>query len=171
MINRMAATLRGEAVLTPRSFEQVSILVVCTANVCRSPMAEAAFAALLPGVQVCSAGVFARPGQLVHANSVAAVQAAGYGEIAGYRSQLVSPEMLRTADLVFCADVSHRAALLARAPFSASKLHLLGELSGFDIDDPLGLEVDAFEHCLARITVCIKDWEEPIWRFATGRFA
>jgi protein-tyrosine phosphatase len=154
-----------------RSFDQVSILVVCTANVCRSPMAEAAFGALLPGVKVRSAGVFANPGQLVHAYSVAAVRAAGYGEIAGHRSQLVSPEMLREADLVFCADSSHRSALLARAPFSASKLRLLGELSGFDIEDPLGMGGDAFEHCLDRITVCIKDWEEPIWRFATGRFA
>ena len=171
MTDRVAESLRGGLMQTSRSFEQVSILVLCTANVCRSPMAEAAFAALLPGVKARSAGVFANPGQLVHDYSVAAVRSAGYGEIAGYRSQLVSPEMLRAADLVFCADVSHRAALLARAPFSASKLHLLGELSGFDIDDPLGLGADAFEHCLARITVCIKDWEEPIWRFATGRFA
>ena len=68
------------------------ILVVCTANICRSPMAagllEHALAAQpepLRSLQVIAAGIAARDGELVSENSVIALKKVGI-PIAGHKS-------------------------------------------------------------------------------------
>lgn len=78
------------------------ILVLCTANVCRSVMAEALLSAQLAGrgapAVVSSAGMLAE-GQPPPAE-VLAVMAARGCDVIGHRSRLVAPEGLARADLV-----------------------------------------------------------------------
>src|SRR5438105_15283207 len=69
------------------------IVTICTANICRSPMAAAllqhALAAQpepLRNVRVISAGVAARPGEPVSENSVIALKKGGI-ELAAHRAQ------------------------------------------------------------------------------------
>ena len=76
------------------------ILVVCTGNICRSPMAEgllrhalAAQPAPLQSLKVVSAGVATRLGEPVSENSVIALKKAGI-DISGHRSQPLTQKML-----------------------------------------------------------------------------
>src|ERR1700740_2862568 len=91
------------------------IVTVCTANICRSPMAAAvlqhALAAQpepLRSLEVVSAGVAARAGEAVSENSVVALKKVGL-DIAGHVSQPLTQEMLDEAAVILCMTESHRA--------------------------------------------------------------
>jgi protein-tyrosine-phosphatase len=93
------------------------ILIVCTANICRSPMAEGllrhALAAQPPplkSLRVVSAGVAARAGDMVTGNSVLAMKKAGI-DISGHRSQPITQELIDGALAVLCMTEAHRATI------------------------------------------------------------
>ena len=86
-----------------------AILVLCTANVCRSVMAQAMLSARLAGrpspVSVTSAGLLAG-GQSPPAEAVAVLAVRGI-DIAGHRSRRVTAADLAAADLVLCMAREH----------------------------------------------------------------
>jgi protein-tyrosine phosphatase len=110
-----------------------SILVVCTGNICRSPMAEGflrrdlerRFGQKAPGVS--SAGVGAWDGTEVTDGSRIAAAERGT-DIAGHRARMVTAELVRQADLVLCMAAEHRWAIEELAPDAASRTFTLKEL-------------------------------------------
>jgi len=81
------------------------ILAVCTANVCRSPMAAAllkhALAAQpepLRSLEIISAGVGGRDGDVVSANSVTALKKVGL-DISSHRSRAINEELVAAPSL------------------------------------------------------------------------
>ena len=127
------------------------MLFVCTANVCRSPMAQAIFGALAEDAGVShrarSAGVAALVGEPMAPNARAALEEVGvYAE--GHRSRQVDGAMLGEADLVLAMTPEHEAALRRLSRSSAAKMHtLLGYASGVPdaggISDPYGQSMTA----------------------------
>src|SRR5829696_10354217 len=93
------------------------ILFVCTANVCRSPMAEAIFNALAEERGLAwraeSAGVAALVGEDITPNARSALDEVGIytGE---HRARQVGEEMLEEADLVLAMGPRHVATLRER---------------------------------------------------------
>ena len=122
-----------------------TLIFVCTANVCRSPMAEALFISWLkrneiPGEwRVGSMGTWAAKGQPAtdYARQVMAERGL---DLARHRSRIVSEKLLAQADLVLCMTRSHRKALQAEFPKYATRIKLFSEIVGqiFDVDDPIG---------------------------------
>ena len=99
------------------------IVVVCTGNICRSPMAEQmltqkAAKAKLP-ISVSSAGVMAMTGDPMTPQSAEAMTLRGY-TADKHVSQDVTPKMLEEADLVLTATLEHRSELARMLP-KASK--------------------------------------------------
>lgn len=101
-----------------------TLLVVCTANICRSPLAAAVVAAGLPATTVTSAGVRA----LVDA-SMCAVSAESAPEAvgAGHRARQLTPELVRSADLVLTMEREQRSAAVRLAPGSQARVFTLPE--------------------------------------------
>ena len=98
-----------------------TIVTVCTANICRSPMAAAllqhALAAQpepLRSVRVISAGVAARSGEPVSENSVLALKKVGI-DISQHRAQPLTQQLLDEALAVICMTESHRALIQVQA--------------------------------------------------------
>jgi protein-tyrosine-phosphatase len=131
------------------------ILTVCTANICRSPMAAAllrhALAAEpepLHSLEVASAGIAARSGQPVSANSVSTLRKAGI-DIADHRSQPVTQALLDRALLVLCMTESHRAMIALSFRPVPPRLHLFREFmprsAEKEIGDPFGGPLSAYE--------------------------
>src|SRR5204863_125055 len=79
-----------------------TILVVCHGNICRSPYLAAVLRRALRDVQIVSAG-FVGPGRPVPEHSLAIGQRKGL-DLAAHRSQLLTPEQLKRADLVLVMD-------------------------------------------------------------------
>lgn len=134
-----------------------TILVVCTANICRSPMAEgllahalAAQPAPLRDLKVLSAGVATRPGEPVSENSVIALRKVGI-DIAGHRSRPLSQAMLDEALAVFCMTEAHRSLIQLQAAPVPARLHLFREFlpppAAPEIGDPYGGLLKIYESC------------------------
>ena len=90
------------------------ILIVCTGNICRSPMGQGLLAHALSAqpeplrsLKVISAGVAAHTGEAVSENSVTALKRAGI-DIGHLRSQGLTQAMLDNALAVFGMTESHR---------------------------------------------------------------
>ncbi len=121
------------------------ILVACTANICRSPMAAAimrrriAELGLEDQIAVFSAGVWAEEGHGASPNAVTTIADRGM-DLTGHRSRLLTPALLAEADLVLVMEEAHRRSLFHLAPQHLSKVYLLTEMSGrhTDVADPYG---------------------------------
>lgn len=119
------------------------VLVVCTGNLCRSPMAAALLRARLArdearrDWQVESAGVWATEGRPA---SVYAVEEMAQREIdlLGHQARPVTRELVAEATLILAMTRNHIEALKAAFPKHAHKMHLLSEMGGqkHDIRDP-----------------------------------
>lgn len=144
-----------------RSDSRFTVLFVCTANVCRSPMAQAVLAGRLPSIRTLSAGTLAVSGLPAHPCAIDVVRGAGLGDLTAHRSRRVDPALVGDADLIFCMQDEHRDALLGRMPFAAGRIRLLA-LDGGPIVDPVYGDRDAFIDCLAELRHWIGEWVGPI---------
>lgn len=134
-----------------------SIIIVCTANICRSPMGEgllrhalAAEPEPLRSIPIISAGVAARKGEKVSENSLIALKKVGI-DIANHTSQPLTQEMLDEALLVLCMTETHRAMIQFQADPAPKNLHLFREFmptgSDREIADPFGGPLKLYELC------------------------
>lgn len=132
-----------------------SVIIVCTANICRSPMAEGLLAHALAGqeeplrsIRVLSAGVAARVGERVSENSVLAMKKVGI-DIAAHRAQPLTQELLDDALAVFCMTESHRTVIELQAAPPPAELHLLRDFlpptATREIADPYGGALRLYE--------------------------
>jgi protein-tyrosine-phosphatase len=141
------------------------IIIVCTGNICRSPMAESLLAHALKAEQgplsefkVVSAGVGARHGDKVSANSVAALKKVGL-DISDHISQPLSPELVKKASAIFVMTESHRAVINAVTDPMPHNVYLIREFMPREADkqiaDPYGGPLYLYEECRDEIVEAI----------------
>ena len=137
--------------------EQGYILTVCTANICRSPMAEAllqhalrAQPEPLKSLKVISAGVAAQKGDRVSENSVQALRKVGLN-IVGHTAQPLTQELVHNALAIFCMTESHRTMIHLSFNPPAKNIHLFREFmpapADHEIGDPFGGSLKHYEAC------------------------
>jgi protein-tyrosine-phosphatase len=130
------------------------VLVVCTANICRSPMAAgllrhalAAQPEPLRSVEVISAGVSGRLGSAATDHSVTTMKRVGI-DISGHVSRPLTQRLLDGALAVFCMTETHRSIIQATAQPPPAELHLFREFLDTDekeIPDPYGGPLAVYE--------------------------
>jgi protein-tyrosine phosphatase len=108
------------------------ILVVCTANQCRSPMAEALFRQALEQrgavATVHSAGTQAVADIPATDSAIETMQAAGL-DIGAHRSQAIDRQTLTDADVIVTMTREHLRDLATRAPGTFPRLFTIKELA------------------------------------------
>ncbi len=137
---------------------QVSVLYVCTGNICRSPLAEALlqdFAARHGAsgqLQVSSAGTHALPGNPATAEAKEAGRRWGL-DLSRHRAREVTPQIAARPDIILAAAQHHQDWLRRRFPQHENKVYLAmlfpQRLAGqrpaeTDIPDPVGESVDFY---------------------------
>lgn len=108
------------------------VLLVCTGNICRSPIAKGFLAErstrLLGGaLRVRSAGTWAHPGYPATDEAAAAAAERGI-DIAEHRSVAFTPELAGWADLVLSMTADQRDEVLEAVPEVANRTFTLKEL-------------------------------------------
>jgi protein-tyrosine phosphatase len=107
------------------------VLFVCTANICRSPMAQRLFEARLPAdtdIEASSAGTRALRGYPMDAPSATVLQELG-GDPSGHVAAQLTRELVEHADLMLCATSVHRAEILRESPAAMRRTFTLREFA------------------------------------------
>lgn len=122
-----------------------SILVVCSANICRSPVAEAILKSLVavrPDADqwhIASAGTWARYGAPAAILSQQVVQEMGL-DISAHQSQPVTLELVEQSDLILTMEGQQKEGLILQFEPYAGRIFMLSEMVGRieDVPDPVG---------------------------------
>lgn len=155
--------------------ERKTILLVCTGNLCRSPMAAGLLrhqleaAGLTDKYDVQSAGTWAVVGEPASAYARRVMSKRGI-DISAHRARDISAEMVAQADLILVMTEAHREAIEAEFPEARSKTYLLSEMIGrrYDIADPYGNSLAHYAYCAEDLASVIEAGFERILRLADG---
>ncbi len=104
------------------------VLFVCTANICRSPLASALFAKAAhemgtPGALSASAG-FLEGGRPVHEHVVTILDGLAV-DVSRKQSQKLSPDLVEKADLILTMTSEHARGVVSRFPRAISDVYTL----------------------------------------------
>ncbi len=136
-----------------------SVLFVCTGNICRSPIAEGLFRALVGNrrdIEVSSAGVHAVRGQPPSEHAIAVCAEAGV-DIRGLRSHPLTLDLIERATHIFAMTGAHVETIQMLFPMATDKTFLLREFEEAgstcwrDVPDPIGLGRDVYNDCAETI--------------------
>jgi tRNA threonylcarbamoyl adenosine modification protein (Sua5/YciO/YrdC/YwlC family) len=145
------------------------IVLVCTGNTCRSPMAEALLKKRIAerlgcktselddrGVVVMSAGLSAPPGGRAAAEAIQTMQERGL-DLSQHESQPLSERIVRFADAIITMTRSHRDAILEHFPDAEPRVHTISRGAG-DVADPIGGPLDLYRRCAEQLDGYLEAW-------------
>lgn len=135
-----------------------SVLVVCTGNICRSPVGERLLRKLLPDMKVDSAGTY---GLTDHpADAVAAEVALQHGlSLDGHSARRLTPTIARRYDLILVMEPSHIEEVTKIAPEARGKAMLYGQWLGKrEIPDPYKKSHEAHQHVYDLLDKASQEW-------------
>lgn len=136
-------------------------LILCAANVCRSPAAEVLWrhAAAERGFEhaVASAGLRARSGQLP--SSVMSSLLLSRGVVLPERGAVPFHRALACRhELILVMEPAQQQQLLALAPELTGRVHLLGRWGQGPVRDPTGGPAEAYTYCLEQMATAVDAW-------------
>ena len=142
---------------TIRRMLRWTMLLVCSGNTCRSPMAEAIAKNMVAsergikadeleaaGVRILSAGAFTSNGMPAANEAIEAMNKLGI-DLSEHRSRALTPELIREADVIYTMTNNHRDAILHFDREAEHKTFTLD--SNGDIDDPIGGSLTVYQRC------------------------
>ncbi len=157
-------TLLREGVLDRRTVRRLAtseIVMVCTGNSCRSPIAEYLFRQRLAerlgvsvgrlrelGYVVSSAGTGAMFGGSISEHSREELARRGI-DASGHRSQPVTVELIQRAERIYTMAPEHRETILAMVPDASGRVLPLDPAGA--IADPIGGGAEDYRRCAAQI--------------------
>ena len=133
----------------------MNILLLCTGNLCRSPMSEGLLRAHLPAHELFSAGLCAPQGEPADPLAIALMRQMDI-DIAAHRARNVAHWMMQEADLVLTMDSAQTREAMQRYPFAVAKIERLAEHGDVDIPDPYRRGLGAFRHSLNLIRQAVR---------------
>jgi protein-tyrosine phosphatase len=153
-------------------FLMAHILIVCTANICRSPVGEALLRDRLQKRSltqwtVSSAGTWALWLRGASQFSIDVAQQMGL-DIREHRSRMIDEALLEQADLVLCMETGQVEALQVEFPSYIDKVYLLSEMAGeqYSVHDPYGEPLAMYQQMADDLSLLIDQGLERIIELA-----
>lgn len=139
-----------------------SVLIVCTGNICRSPMGEGVLRHRLAQenlshIRINSAGTSGWDNRKPTSEAIQACSEIGI-DISSLRSSPISEQMIRSTDLIVAMERYHVNEMVNFFNAPAEKLFLLGDFHpgspGMEIGDPYGMPISWYRKTLKIIYQC-----------------
>lgn len=147
----------------------MNVLMVCTANVSRSFLAEKLMSheitrRRLKDVRVRSAGVYASPGARPDSKMVAYLEIKGI-PVSDHKSRRIHQDDIHWADRILVMEKAHADEIVRQWPGAADKVELLGQyvsmdLSADDVIDPFGRSSFHYRLAQSQITLGVRHFIE-----------
>ncbi len=139
-----------------KSFYQPLVMFVCTANICRGPIAEKLFTKMIreQGLNLSSdSSGLLEGGHMISLSSMQLLMENGITEAEEHVSKQITPQMVAASWLVLTMEERQRDFLRSANPESMHKILTLNEITGYegDIEDPYGSEIDTYRETYAII--------------------
>ncbi|CAN7644071.1 low molecular weight protein-tyrosine-phosphatase [Caballeronia sp. 15711] len=150
------------------------VLIVCHANVCRSPVAEMLFRAYagklavndpsrpIRPIEFRSAGLFAEEGREIDPTMHRLLVERDV-DPSGHSARRLDESMARAAELILVPERQQIAAIEQMAPHTRGKVHLLGKWEDSEVADPYGGHEDAYRESFGLIERLVQGWLNKIW--------
>jgi tRNA threonylcarbamoyl adenosine modification protein (Sua5/YciO/YrdC/YwlC family) len=152
---------------TLQRLANVMVLMICTGNTCRSPMAELLMRQRLAKHKSCrpeeledkgfivrSAGIAAASGCPPAAEAVTVMHEHGL-DLTSHETQPLTEQMVRHADLILAMTSGHLSTIVGRWPDAADRTMLLLPDQA-DVADPIGSPVDAYRRCAEQLKLGVE---------------
>ena len=175
-VNENHWEIQRPGVVSDQAIQRLSamlILVVCTGNTCRSPMAELLLKKRIAeelgcgideldgqGIEVASAGIAAMAGGRPSIEAVKVLNERGL-DLSGHLSQPLTERLARHADLILTMTNGHRHEIVSQWPDLANRTLVLSRDQG-DISDPIGGPLNIYEKCANQIDEQLAGWVEEL---------
>lgn len=138
------------------------ILVVCSGNICRSPVAAALLQQSFPDKVISSAGVAVEASGLSGHEMEACARrvAEAQGLVCpSHSAQQLTSSMVSQADIILVMETHHRHEIARRFPVALAKTFLLGNwLEKCEIDDPYRKSEEAFIYIHRHLVQSCNSW-------------
>lgn len=141
-----------------------SILVICTGNICRSPIAERILKSSLKNMKIDSAGIQAL---IDHPADESAIHIAERYDLSldNHKGKQFTSKLARDYDLILVMERFHLEKISRIAPEIRGKTMLLGHwLDGREIPDPYRKSEEAFDSVFKMIEQSCKLWADKLGR-------
>lgn len=118
-----------------------NVLIICSGNTCRSPMAENILRNIRPDLNVVSRGLYAHPGLKMTPEAEEALKEQGII----YQPHLSAPVTagdVNAADAIFVMENWQKDELVTQFPQARNKTSLIGDI---EIDDPVGKSPEEYK--------------------------
>ena len=142
-----------------------NILVICTANICRSPVVAMLLQDALANknVKVSSAGTLALNGNKAADTMRKLLVERELHRIEDHRSQALMPHHLSQADLIFCMEHEHVARVLQMNPVLKGKVKLMGHFENqSEVSDPYGHDEPVYEQSIEQMQRLTTQWVDKM---------
>lgn len=138
------------------------ILIVCSGNICRSPLAEHILKRQLPDTFIASAGVTAWVGQGADPKAIDVAKRHCL-DLSKHAAKQLTIQMCLFADLILVMEEKHIEAVAAIQPLARRKLMLLGQWTGQkNIPDPYRKEQVFFDKVYQQIADACTVWAKKL---------
>ena len=142
-----------------------SVIILCTGNICRSPMAAGLLRHAVQsrglGLKVDSAGLAALSGEPPDPIAVRLLAERGI-DISSHIAKQAKEELLRKQSLIVVMERAQQEFVETAWPAFHGRVYRWGHWQDFDVPDPYGEDEAAFRDSLAALDKGLADWKKKM---------
>lgn len=140
-------------------------LIVCSGNVCRSPLATVMLASLVTESEVRSAGTLTKKSELVGAKADDTIQSIakelGF-DLSGHLAKQLTVEDCQWSDIILVMEPEHIGKVSEVCPHSRGKTFLLGQWGEGTINDPFQRSELEYRAAMIQIKSACESWRKKV---------